>query len=104
LHAHHQCARQTGASGYRNAVDGGESDVSAFERRLDHGSHVAQMVARGQLGHDAAEGGMQSHLRMHDVAEDLPCFAHHGGSRLVTRGFDTEYQHCSPRNWPLNAV
>ena len=78
----------------------------AIDRRLDsafraHGSRVCfnhrqqltEMVARGELGHDAAIGRVQFHLAVDLVREQARDAVVDGDGRFVTGGFNAEDPH-----------
>ena len=87
-------AQQTRSGSRGNAIE-----FRKPQARLRHGlSHqaieVIDMGARRNFRDNAAIGRMIFQLRQHDVGEDQRAAvrppSHHCGSRLVTRGFDTE--------------
>ena len=53
-----QAADQAGTGGGGDGVDVGEVDARIGKGRLDDAVQRLDMGARGDLGHDAAEGGM----------------------------------------------
>ena len=54
------------------------------------------MLARGELGHDAAVRGVDLVLGQDDVAQDLVPVRQDGGRRLVAGRFDAQDVHGSP--------
>jgi hypothetical protein len=80
-HTHEQRAHQarsTRKSYCRQLLLG---DAGALQRLVDHWHHILLMGTRGQLGHHAAIGFMNS-LRGRDVAQQHPV-AQHGCRRIV---------------------
>ena len=65
--------------------------LSRVGQRLPHYGHdSAQMLARRELGNDAAIGGVRADLRRDYVRQNLFARAHHGRARLVARAFNPE--------------
>ena len=81
------------------ASDRVERDLRLFERPLDDAADVAHVLARGQLGHDAAPLAMDLGLRRHDIGADAPRVRRlaglldQRGRGLVAGGLDPEEQH-----------
>ncbi len=72
-------------------VDGVEAQIDIAHHLGHEQGQVAQMFARGHLGHDAAVGPMQVDLRADDLRKDVgrPWIGldqRHG--RLIAGGFD----------------
>jgi hypothetical protein len=65
-----------------------EPDVRVLERRAYDRPDVAKVIARRELGHDAAVWRMNLHLGMNDVRKDVPNFIDDGRSCLVTGRLD----------------
>ncbi len=63
-------ADETGAGGSGNRVDVGEGGARLSQRSAHHVVKHLDMGAGGNLGHDAAEGGMVVDLGKHDIGED----------------------------------
>jgi poly(A) polymerase len=90
--ADEQSAGEAGAFSDGNGVQVGELDAGAGDGFADDGDNVAQVLARGEFGDDAAVDRMHRHLRGDDVGERLRARAHDGGRGFVARAFDAEYQ------------
>jgi len=63
-------------------------DPRDVERALDHLVHRAHVVARRELGHDAAVRPVHGVLALDDARGDLAPVAHDGGRHLVARALD----------------
>jgi len=88
--ADEQGAGESGAFGDGDGVEVGECEAGAGDGLAHDGDDVAQVLARGELRHDAAEDGVHLHLRGDDVGEDLRARAHDGCGGLVAGAFDAE--------------
>jgi hypothetical protein len=88
LHADEERPRESGAACDRDAVDRVERRASAGERLAHHRHDGARVISRGDLGDDAAVGGMERHLAVDDIGEDRPVDLDDGGRGLVARGLD----------------
>ena len=66
-----QPADQAGPGRGGDGVDIGQRDAGIGKRCLDDAVQRLDMGARGDLGHDAAKGGMLLDLAEHDVRQDL---------------------------------
>ena len=91
LQADHECVGKAGALRGGDGVDLAGCDLGLGQSGLSDGKPIAQMLARGQLGHDASVFGMQLNLRRDNVGEDL-AIAHDRGAGLVARSFDGKEQ------------
>ena len=63
--------------------------AGVVERRVDHRVDQLEVAARGDLGDDAAEAGVQLGLRGDDVAEHARA-VEDGGAGVVAGGLDRE--------------
>ena len=72
LHADEQRADQTRPARHGEAVEIAQLDRRLAQRLVDHRQHPLQVIARGQLRHDAAEPLVHLRLRMHHVRQ-RPC-------------------------------
>ncbi len=90
-------ADEAGTGGGGDAVEVGEPDAGVLQRAHDQPVEHLDMRARGDLRHDAAEGGVLGDLAHHLVREDLAAAAggkpHDGGGGLVAGGFNAENAH-----------
>jgi hypothetical protein len=62
LHRHQQRAHQARTAGDGDRVDVVERGAGLGQRRLHHRDQVGDVVARRDLGNDAAERGVDGHL------------------------------------------
>ena len=63
---------------------------ASLERLAEHRDDVLEVVPRGDLGHDAAEAGVQLRLRGDDARGDLPVLGDERGGGLVAGGLEPE--------------
>ncbi len=84
-------ADQARPGGDRDRLDLAQLDLGLGERRLDHRRGQFEVVARGDLGDDAAEVGVRGGLRGDQVRED-PRPVEHGRAGVVAGGLDRENQ------------
>ena len=95
--ADEQCAGEAGAFGDGDGVEVGEGDGWPAARWRGHGfaddgDDVAEVLAGGEFGDDAAVVGVERHLRGDDVGEGGGAGADDGGGGLVAGAFDAEDQ------------
>ena len=94
--ADEQRADEAGALRDGNGIELLEIGLRGIERRADDAADVADVLARRELGHDAAPLAVDGHLRRDDVRSDRPRaigLRDHGGRRLVARRLDAQHQH-----------
>ena len=65
-------------------------DRSLGHGGVDDGDDVAQVLARGEFGDNAAVVGVERDLRRDDVGEDLAAAAHHRRGGLIAGTFNAE--------------
>ncbi len=80
---------------HRDRVDVGQADPSSLERLRDDGHHVDDVVARGELGHDAAVLGVDVDLRGDHVGEDVRAVLDNRRGGLVARALEAEHFHAA---------
>lgn len=83
---------ETGALRDGDGVKVFEADAGLGHGGADDRDDVAQMLAAGELGDDAAIVGVQGDLAGDDVGQGLRTGANDGGGGLVAGGFDAEDQ------------
>ena len=94
-------ADQAGPLRDRDRTEIAPADAGIAEGALEHAADVAQVLARGELGDDAAPLTVQRDLRGDDVGADAPRLVGRAGllddrrRRLVARALDAEDQHGS---------
>ena len=93
VHAHHQRPGESRPMGYAHRVEVVERDVRVRQRPLDDGDDLEQVLAGGDLRHDAAVAGVDVYLRGDGVGEDARAVGHDGRRRLVAGGLDAEDEH-----------
>ena len=65
-----QCADETRRVMHSHAADLIEADACLLERLVRHRQQTLQVGPSSDLGHDAAEPGMQVRLGSHDIGEN----------------------------------
>ncbi len=90
--ADEQGAGEAGAGGDGDGVEVLEGDAGAGDGLADDGDDVAEVLAAGELGDDAAIEGVEVDLAGDDGREGLRAFADDGGGGLVAGGFNAEDQ------------
>ena len=93
LHPHEERAHEPGALGDRDRVEVGQLQLRFGEGLPDDGNDVLDVMARGQLGHHPAVGGVEGGLGRDHARQHAPAVFHHRGRRLVARRFDGEQAH-----------
>jgi hypothetical protein len=89
LDADEEGADEARTAGDRDAVDAADvDDAGPGERFADDIFGVPKVVAGGELGDDAAVGGVDRNLAVDDVGEDVPLVVDDGGSGFVAGGFE----------------
>ena len=88
--AYQQSSRETGALRDRNSVDRVITALSIAQRLPDHRHNSAQMLARGQFGHNSAVRLMSCNLGGDNVRDQLLARTHYGCRGLITGAFDAE--------------
>jgi hypothetical protein len=88
--AHQQRAGQSRTGGHSNRIQIGQSNSRLGQRRPHHRHDGPQMLAAGQLRHDAAVARVGRNLRGHDRGKRARPALHHGRRRLVAGGFNAE--------------
>ena len=85
-------AGEAGAFGDGDGVELPHGHLGFAEGSVDDGDDGAEVLAGGELGDDAAVGGVDGDLRGDDVRE-LACAAlNDGGGGLVAGTLDTQYE------------
>ena len=92
---HQQGADEPRALRDGDSVEIGQAHVGVRERLLHDRHDDLEVTARGELGDDAAVGGVDGILRGDDAREDTTAVGEHRRRRFVTRAFDPEYDHPS---------
>jgi hypothetical protein len=101
-HADQKRSDETGTLRHRHGAQVGPGRLRLVEAALDDATDVANMLARGQLGHDPAPFAMNRHLRGDDVGSRRPRLRRvaglfdDGGGSLVAGRFDSKDQHVKP--------
>lgn len=95
-HADHHPADQSGAAGGRHARQVRKANLCVFKRAFYKSVEVAQMRARGDLRHHAAEGTVLLDLAQDQIREDQPVAAHDGDAGFIAAGFNAKDDHDSP--------
>ena len=90
LHADEQRADEPRPLRHRDRREVGEARLRFRHRRLDDRHDRLEVVARGELRHDAAVGGVDRGLARDDVREDAPAVLDDRGRGLVAGGLDAE--------------
>jgi hypothetical protein len=88
--ADQQRPRQAGAGGHRHGVDVAQGAAGAVQRLVQDGDDRLDVLARGELRHDAAVAGVQLDLGGDDAGEQPAAVADDGGCGLVAGGLDAE--------------
>ncbi len=86
-------ADEPGPLGHRDAVEIAQPHPGLRERPANDGHDHLEVAARGELGHDAAVGGVDIVLGGDDAREHLAPAVEHGGGGLVARRLDAEHDH-----------
>src|SRR6266699_7137942 len=86
-------ADEHGPLGHRDAVEIAQPHPRLRERPANDGHDHLEVAARGELGHDAAVGGVDIVLGGDDAREHLAPAVEHGGGGLVARRLDAEHDH-----------
>ena len=89
-HADEQRADQTRADGGGDGVDAGVLDAGLDDGLGDDRHDQLDVGAAGDLGHDAAEAGVQIDLARHHRRQHVGAADHDGRRRLVARRLDAE--------------
>ncbi len=87
------CPTRAGPLGHRDAVEIAQPHPGLRERPANDGHDHLEVAARGELGHDAAVGGVDIVLGGDDAREHLAPAVEHGGGGLVARRLDAEHDH-----------
>ncbi len=90
--ADEQRAGEAGAFGDGDGVEVGKGDAGFAEGGVDDGDDGAEVLAGGELGDDAAVGGVDGDLGGDDVRELARAALDDGGGGLVAGALDTEDQ------------
>src|SRR5262245_1771390 len=85
-----QRADQARAGGDRDAVDVVEGHVRLLLGLAEHREHELEMPARGHLGHDAPESGVEVRLRGDDIRPDVPLLGDERSGRFVAGGLERQ--------------
>jgi hypothetical protein len=85
-----QRADQPGLGRHRDRVEPLEADPGLLERGVDHREDLLEVRSAGDLGDDAAVGGVEARLAVDHRGEDLPPAADDGGRGFVAGGLDAE--------------
>ena len=88
--ADQQRSGEAGTGGDGDGVEIGEGDAGLGQSGADHGNDGAEMLAAGQLGHDAAVAGVGGDLRGDDGGKRARAALDDGRGGLVAGGFDAE--------------
>ena len=88
--ADQQRSGEAGTLRDRDRIDRVVSLIGLSQRLPHDGNNRPQVLARCQLGHNAAVGLMRRDLRSHHVRDDLLARAHHGRRGFVAGTFDAE--------------
>jgi hypothetical protein len=83
---------EAGTFGDGDGVEIGEASVCLRECGADYGYDVAEMLAGGEFGDDAAVIGVERDLRGDYAGEDFAGSADDGGGGLVAGAFDAQYK------------
>ena len=86
-------AGEPGPAGVGDAVEIGELRARIGQDALRERHDAPDVVARGELGHDAAVDRVHRHLRMERVGEQAAVRVVHGEAGLVAGGFDADDEH-----------
>ncbi len=81
---------QPGSLRHRDRVDRIERRTRVGERRLEHRHDELEVAPRGDLGHDAAEAGVEIGLRGADARAHLAGAGDDGRARVVAGGLERE--------------
>ena len=99
-HAHHERAHAPRRVGDRHGVQVAPAEArspqarrSDVERLVAHAADGLDMLAAGDLGHDAAIDSVQVGLRKDLIGQHLAPVAHEGDSRFITGRFDRKNNH-----------
>ncbi len=89
-----QCAGQPRPGGVGNGIDVGLGAAGLGQHLLQQGGKPADVIARSQLGNDAAVILVHRHLRMHRMGEQTARAVVQGEAGFVAGRFNAQYQHC----------
>ena len=79
--------------GVGDGVDVGMAFAGVGKAGAGERDEAADVVAAGQLGHDAAVFGVHGHLRVQAVGKQAVRAGIEGDAGFVAGRFDAEYQH-----------
>ncbi len=90
--ADQQRTNQTGTFGDGDGGEIVETGAGLFESQAHHGHDSAQVLARGELGNDAAVFCVRD-LGRHHGRENCGSVCHHSRGGFIARSFDTQDFH-----------
>src|SRR5262249_41110776 len=93
LDADQQRTHEPRPARHGDAVQVGEPDARVGDGAPEHGRDGRDVLARRDLGHDAAVLGVHEDLGRDDVGAHAPTILDDGRRRLVARGLDPQDQH-----------
>ena len=85
-----QCPGETGTFGICNEADVVHADAGIGQGLADQREDMADMIARGELGHDTAVACVQRDLAVQPVGEQPARARIDGNARLVAGRLDAE--------------
>ena len=91
--ADEQRAGEARTLGVGDRVEVLERHSGAREHALDERQRVPDVVARSELGHDAAVVGVHRRLSVHLLGEEAAHGVVHRHAGFVAGGFDPEHEH-----------
>jgi hypothetical protein len=86
LNAHEKAADESWPIRHGDPVDVSQRAPSLSKGSADDGRHVANVISRRELRHDAAVWCVQCYLRLNDVGVDTTEFIGQRGRGFVARG------------------
>jgi len=90
----HDTADQAGPCCRSDPRQISERHLRLVHRLFDDAVEILHVGARRDLRDHAPVGSMLVELRQDDIREDFALAVDHGGGRLITTRFDSQYDHC----------
>jgi small subunit ribosomal protein S21 len=91
--ADHEGADEAGPGRIGDAVELPELPTGGGEHRFDHRRELGDVIARGELRHDATERRVDRHLARERLGDDAAAALVERHARFVATRFDSEDQH-----------
>jgi small subunit ribosomal protein S21 len=89
----HERADEAGTGCISNAIELGQAAAGVAEHGFDHGRKLRHVVARGELGHDTAEGRVDLRLARETFGKNPAPALVERYTRFITTRFYTENKH-----------